>query len=55
MLDAMWILKEMWDIYGKYAREDGILRCWRKIDILLLVWQADIEKFLCSESVSSQE
>ena len=51
----MRVLKEIWNTDGKYAREDGILRCWRKVDILLLVWQADIENSVGSESVPSQD
>jgi len=34
ILDAMLILNEIWDHDGKYAREDGIRRCWRKAGIL---------------------
>ena len=46
MLDATWVLKETWNVDGKYAREACILRCWRKADILPIVWEVDIDKLV---------
>ena len=34
ILDVMLILNEIWNHDGKYTREDGICRCWRKACIL---------------------
>ena len=39
ILDVMLILNEIWDHDGKYAREDGIPRCWRKPVFYPLTWQ----------------
>jgi hypothetical protein len=39
----MRILKSIWeDDEGKYARVDGIKRCWRKANILPVSWECDI-------------
>eukprot|EP00978_Attheya_sp_CCMP212_P044514 scaffold312923_cov43-Attheya_sp.AAC.1 len=43
LLDAMRILKSIWEEdEGKYARVDGIKRCWRKANILPVSWECDI-------------
>jgi hypothetical protein len=36
ILDAMNILDSIWKVDGRYAKEDGIRRCWRKAAILPL-------------------
>ena len=43
LLDCMVILDSLWSEDGKYARESGIKRCWRKADILPKIWECDIE------------
>ena len=51
MLDCMTILDDIWKSDQKYAREDGIRRCWRKADILPISWNTDIDKELGSNSL----
>ena len=43
LLGCMVILDSLWSEDGKYARESGIKRCWRKADILPKNWECDIE------------
>ena len=55
ILDAMNILKNLWIKDAKYAREDGIRRCWRKADILPLEMNTEINKELGQASVSADK
>ena len=41
ILDCMEMLKTIWD-GEKYVSQESISRCWRKADILLVTWNADI-------------
>ena len=52
LLDAMTILVGIWSVDGKYAREDGIRRCWRKADILPISMNTEINADLGSNRVS---
>ena len=42
LLNAMEILKEIWDADAKYVRSVVILRCWRKAKILPISWELEI-------------
>ena len=42
ILDAMNILRDLWDEETRYSREEGIQRCWYKADILPPSWEAEI-------------
>ena len=55
LLDATTILKEMWDADNTYARSDGILRCWRKANILPISWELDIENAVGCASVPRKD
>ena len=48
----MTILVGIWSVDGKYAREDGIRRCWRKADILPISMNTEINADLGSNRVS---
>jgi DDE superfamily endonuclease/Tc5 transposase DNA-binding domain len=52
VLDAMKILKSLWDCDGRYATEDGIRRCWRKASILPNAMNVDINADIGSASTS---
>eukprot|EP00957_Ditylum_brightwellii_P057174 4332124-Ditylum_brightwellii.AAC.1 len=41
----------MWSKDSKYAKVDGIKRCWRKADILPASWNADINNDVGSASL----
>ena len=51
LLDAMELLKEIWDGDRRYAHSAGILRCWRKANILPIGWETDIEMLVGRASV----
>lgn len=55
VLDAMKIIHSMWDVDGKYARVDGIKRCWRKADILPASWNADLNNEVGSLSMRESD
>lgn len=55
ILDAMNILKEIWSRDGKYAREGGIRRCWKKANILPIDMQTEISQDLGSLSVPMKD
>lgn len=42
LIDAMNILLAIWEGDSKYARNDSILCCWQKVDILPVTWNANI-------------
>ena len=50
ILDAMEIIDDIWAKDGKYAKEDGIQRCWRKSGILPEMWNDEINSDLGSLS-----
>jgi hypothetical protein len=39
LLDTMKIHDSIWSKNNRYAREDGIQRCWRKAETILEGWQ----------------
>ena len=47
----MEILANIWNKDRKYARSDGINRCWRKADILPVSWNTDIKNYVRSASL----
>ena len=49
----MEILQSMWERDGKYAREEGIRRCWRKAGILPIGKNTEIDAELGSTSTSA--
>ena len=51
ILDEVEILSNIWNKDGKYARSDGIQRCWSKADTLTDSWNADINNDVCSASL----
>ena len=55
ILDAMLILNEIWDHDGKYAREDGIRRCWRKAGILPTNMATIINQDLGTNSIPNHD
>ena len=56
VLDCMIMLKEIWDgDTGKYISSDGIMRCWRKADILPITWNADINNEVGSGSLHGEK
>ena len=50
ILDAMKILVEVWSRDDKYATPEGIMRCWRKTNILPARWNADFNNDVGSKS-----
>jgi DDE superfamily endonuclease/Tc5 transposase DNA-binding domain len=52
ILDAMNILNSIWRVDGRYAKEDGIRRCWRKASILPLHMNTTIDAELGRASTS---
>jgi hypothetical protein len=50
--DAMNILNSMWKEDGRYAKEEGIRRCWRKAGILPIAMNTTIDSELGSASIS---
>jgi hypothetical protein len=46
LLDTMKILHSIWSKNNRYAREDGIQRCWRKAEILPEDWQNQLKEQL---------
>ena len=55
VLDAIDIIHSIWDKDDKYARADGIKRCWRKADILPLSWVQDINNDVGSASMPDKD
>ena len=55
MLDTMYICHAIWSRDREYVREYGIQRCWRKDNILLASWNADIENEAGSASVPERD
>lgn len=55
LLDAMEILKDIWDADAKYARSEGIMRCWRKANILPIHWETEIESAVGRASVPQKD
>ena len=55
VLDTITILNDIWSVDGRYAREDGISRCWRKAKILPGGMRAEIEMEHGSNSVPAKE
>lgn len=55
VLDAIEIIDRLWKKDDKYARVDGIKRCWRKADILPLSWVQDINNEVGSASVPDKD
>ena len=55
VLDAMNIVQDLWTKDDKFARKDGIRRCWRKAGILPISWEADINADLGSASTSAYQ
>ena len=55
LLDAIEILKDIWDADAKYARSAGILRCWWKANILPIGWEVDIENAVGRATVSEKD
>ena len=51
ILDAMQMINDIWNTDGKYARESGIQRCWRKANILPIDMETSINQDLGSNSV----
>ena len=45
------IIRDLWSKDEKYAKEDGIRRCWRKAGILPIAMETEINKDLGSASV----
>jgi hypothetical protein len=52
ILDAMIIFNDIWKQDGKYARVEGIRRCWRKADILPLEMNTEINMDLGTLSIA---
>lgn len=55
LLNAMQIIKDIWDADAKYARSADILRCWRKANILPIGWEVDIENAVGRASVPDKD
>ena len=55
LLDAMQLLKGIWDGDGRYAHSAGILRCWRKANILPIGWETEIENMVGRDSVPAKD
>ena len=55
VLDAIDIIHHIWNEDDKYARVDGIKRCWRKADILPLSWVQDINNEVGSASMPDKD
>ena len=55
ILDAMLILKKIWDGDNKYAKDDSISRCWRKAEILPPSWNAAINNEVGSMSLPTKD
>ena len=51
ILDAMKIITNMWNKDRKYARSNGIQRCWRKTGIFIVSWNTDLNNDVGSESL----
>jgi hypothetical protein len=47
----MKIIDSIWSKNNRYAREDGIQRCWRKAEILPEDWQNQLQEQLGSLSI----
>ena len=54
VLDVIIILNDLWSEDKKYAEDNGILRCWRKVEILLSSWSAEINNAVGSASIVSK-
>jgi DDE superfamily endonuclease len=55
ILDALTILFELWNKDDTYAKEDGIMRCWRKAGILPVSWDCDINNAVSRAGVSAKD
>jgi DDE superfamily endonuclease/Tc5 transposase DNA-binding domain len=55
ILDAMLILNSIWNIDGRYAKEEGLRRCWRKANILPLDMNTTIDAELGRSHTSIAE
>ena len=55
ILDAMQILTSIWNVDGRYAREDGIARCWRKANILPVHMNTAINADLGSNTIPAAQ
>lgn len=55
ILDAMKILDGMWKVDGKYARESGIQRCWRKAEILPIAMETKINAEVGTLSIPNSQ
>jgi hypothetical protein len=55
VMDALQILHGIWSCDDKYAKVDGIKRCWRKANILPISWNMQINNEVGSASVSDSD
>ena len=55
VLDTMKIPDSIWSKNNRYAREDGIQRCWRKAEILPEDWQNQLKEQLGSISMTVKD
>jgi hypothetical protein len=55
ILDPMKVLEEIWQANAKYAKEEGLMRCWRKANILPPSWDADIHNEVGRQSVPEKD
>jgi hypothetical protein len=46
---------EIWNDDGKYVKEDGLKRCWRKANILPPSWDTDINNEVGSSSMPDKD
>jgi hypothetical protein len=55
VMDAIQLLHGIWSRNDKYAKVDGIKRCWRKADILPPSWNQQINNEVGSASLSDRD
>jgi hypothetical protein len=55
MLEAMEILTETWNGDGKHAKDEGLMRCWRKANMFPPSWDADVNNEVGSNSMSNKD
>ncbi|CAB9505697.1 expressed unknown protein [Seminavis robusta] len=55
LLDAMTILNDIWNQDGRYAKENGVRRCWRKAGILPIAMETAINVDLGSNSIPMKD
>jgi hypothetical protein len=51
----MEIPNKIWNNDGNYATTDGIMCCWRKVYILPISWEADINNQVGSGSLANRD